>query len=112
VQVLHYVIAAVFGCIHMLHEASLPRAPVHGQQLLDSDQLGLRNLAQTHHSVGQLCSAHHTGKCAPTPPDTWVLFLGDSVDRTIIKHACQAAAGLQDSQARRLIVTGVRVRQG
>ena len=38
------------------------------------------------------------GKCAPTPPDTRVLFLGDSVDRTIIKHACQAAAGLQDSK--------------
>lgn len=47
-----------------------------------------------------------TGTCAPTPPDTRVLFLGDSVDRTIIKHACQAVAGLQDSQARGFPVAG------
>jgi hypothetical protein len=40
-----------------------------------------------------------TGTCAPTPPDTRLLFLGDSVDRTIIKHTCQAADGLQDSKA-------------
>lgn len=38
------------------------------------------------------------GDCPLTPPDTRVLLLGDSVDRTITKHACHAVAGLQESQ--------------
>lgn len=35
-----------------------------------------------------------------TPPDTRVLFLGDSMDRTIIKHTCHAAAGLAEKAVR------------
>ncbi len=48
--------------------------------------------------VSSFCAQLAAGDCPLTTPEARVLFLGDSVDRTILRDACHAAADLPESE--------------